>query len=115
MSEIKISIDDQHLQAFLGLLQTLNYVRVDKVVAKGSSEKLGEQVLTNDATASFLSGLPAENLLSQAVKPVRKTITVEELIRESGYVKTDWEKVHAIGLAMDIPQNTEELIAQLAS
>ena len=55
-----------------------------------------------------------DSLLSQVVKPIRKgNVTAEDLIRESGYVRTDWEKVKEIGAAMDIPQTTEELLAQL--
>ena len=42
-----------------------------------------------------------------------KKVTAEDLIRKSGYVRTDWEKVKEIGAAMDIPQTTEELLAQL--
>ena len=112
MSEIKISIDDQYLQAFLAFLQTLNYVQVEKVTASAGKDKTKTQ--TDNATEAFLDGLPSDSPLRQVVKPIRKgEVTAEDLIRESGYVKTDWEKVHEIGIAMDIPQSTEELLAQL--
>ena len=56
-----------------------------------------------------------DGFLRQVVKPTRKgKVTAEDLIRESGYVRTDWEKVKEIGAAMDIPQSTEELLAQLS-
>ncbi len=114
MSEIKLSIDDQYLQAFLAFLQTLHYVQVEKVMPNGQVEKpKGEKPQPGTAAETFLAGLPPDSPLHHAVKPIRKSVTVEELIRESGYVRTDWEKVKAIGIAMEIPQSADELIAQL--
>jgi len=114
MSEIKLRIDDQHLQTFLAFLQTLNYVQVEKVTKSARGRKAKAE--PRDATEAFLAGLPPDSPLHQVVKPVGKgNVTAEDLIRESGYVKTDWEKVREIGLAMDIPQSTEELLAQLGS
>lgn len=114
MSEIKISIDDQYLQAFLAFLQTLNYVQVEKVTKRGKSNKAKPG--TGSAAESFLENLPPDSPLCQAVKPVRKgNVTAADLIRESGYIKTDWDKVSEIGNRMDIPQSTEELLAQLSA
>ncbi len=112
MSEIKLNIDDQYLQTFLAFLQTLNYVQVEKVTQGAPGRKAKAE--PGDATEAFLAGLPPDSPLRQVVKPIRKgNVTADDLIRESGYVKTDWEKVREIGLAMDIPQSTEELLAQL--
>jgi len=112
MSEIKINIDDKYLQAFLAYLQTLSYVQVEKVSKKPSDRR--EKAKAGNATEAFLDGLPPDSPLRQVVKPIRKgKVTAEDLIRESGYVRTDWEKVKEIGAAMDIPQTTEELLAQL--
>lgn len=114
MSEIKISIDDQYLQAFLAFLQTLNYVQVEKVTKRGKSGKAKPE--TGNATESFLENLPPDSPLRQVAKPIRKgNVTAEDLIRESGYVKTDWDKVRDIGAKMNIPQSTEELMAQLTA
>jgi len=114
MSEIKISIDDQYLQAFLAFLQTLNYVQVEKVTKRGKSNKAKPK--TCNAAESFLENLPPDSPLRQAVKPIRKgNVTAEDLIRESRYVKTDWEKVREIGAKMNIPQSTKELMAQLSA
>jgi len=110
MSEIKINVDDKYLQAFLAFLETLNYVQVEKV-----SKQKSDGVPVN-ATETFLAGLPEGSPLQLAVKPTRKgNITAEDLIRESGYVRTDWNKIIEIGLAMDIPQTTEELLSQLSA
>ncbi len=111
MSEIKISIDDQYLQAFVAFLDTLNYVQVEKITKGNKGEKSNSQ--SGNATETFLSELPPDSPMHQAVKPIRKSVTVEELIQESGYVKTDWDKVAQIGVAMDIQESTEELLAQL--
>jgi len=112
MSKIKINIDDKYLQTFLAYLQTLSYVQVEKVTKKPSDRN--EKAKAGKATEAFLDGLPPDSPLRQVVKPIRKgKVTAEDLIRESGYVRTDWEKVKEIGAAMDIPQTTEELLAQL--
>ena len=41
--------------------------------------------------------------------------TIEALIKESGYKKTDWAKVTAHAEKMDIQESTEELLAQLTA
>ncbi len=108
MSEIRINIDDKYLQAFLAYLKTLSYVEVEKVTE--ATSELG------NASEAFLDGLPQDSPLFKAVKPMRKgKVTAEDLIQESGFVRTDWEKVKEIGDAMDIPQSTEELLAQLSA
>lgn len=113
MSEIKISIDDQYLKTFMAFLQTLNYVQVEEVTKEGRKARKIKAKSVN-ATEVFLSQFPPDNPLRKAVKPIRKgNVTAEDLIRESGYVRTDWEKIREIGLAMDIPQSTEELLTQL--
>ena len=114
MSEIKISIDDQHLQAFLAYLRTLSYVQVEKV----SNSSLAQKAKGSPANATemFLDKLPSDSHLRQAIKPIRTgKVTAEQLIHESGYVRTDWNKVTEIGATMDIPQSTEELLAQLTA
>jgi len=112
MSEIKISIDDQYLQAFLAFLQTLNYVQVEKVTKGTRDRKVKPK--RGSPTEAFLSALPPDSPLRQAVKPIRKgKVTAEDLVRESGYVKTDLEKLRRLAEDLDIPQSTDELLAQL--
>ncbi len=112
MSEIKINIDDKYLQAFLAFLETLNYVQVEKV-SKGKKGQKAKPA-SDEATQAFLAELPPDSPLRNVIKPIRKgQVTAEDLIRESGYVHTDWEQVKKIGDAMDIPQTTEELLTQL--
>ena len=115
MSEIRIHIEDQYVQTFLSVLQTMSYVQIEAVVAEAPNAKGPKTSDFSTATEIYLSGLPAESPLRMAVKPMRKTISVEDLVRESGYVGTDWGKISEIGLAMDIQQSTEELLAQLSA
>jgi hypothetical protein len=110
MSEIKIQVDDKYLQAFLAFLDTLSYVKVEKISHANS------QSTAEDMTEAFLSKLPPDSPLRRVVKPIRKgKVTAEDLMRESGYERTDWEKIREIGVAMDIEQSTEELLAQLTA
>ena len=109
MSEIKIIIDDRYLQAFLAFLKTLNYVEVSKV----SQDKSKTIASSPDVNGNFLANLPPDSLLRQAVKPTRKNVTADELIRESGNVKTDLEILRQLAIELDIQQSTEELLAQL--
>ena len=108
MSEIKINIDDRDLQAFVAFLETLNYLKVEKVIqSKGSSSM--------DPNSAFLSSLPPDSPLRQAVKSIRKNVTTDDLIRESGDLKTDLGALRQLAIALDIPQSSEELLAQLSS
>lgn len=109
MSEIKINIDDRHLQAFLAFLETLNYVEVEKVTRNKSKTK----AQSTEVNGTFLASLPPDSPLRQAVKPIRKNVTAEDLIRESGNIKTDLEKLRQLAVDLDIPQSTEELLSQL--
>lgn len=111
MSEIKINIDDRHLQAFLAFLETLNYVEVEKVTHGKSNAK----AQSADATGAFLATLPPDSPLHQAIKSIRKNVTAEDLIRESGYIKTDLRKLRQLAVDLDIQESTEELLEQLKS
>jgi vacuolar-type H+-ATPase subunit I/STV1 len=110
MSELKIHVEDQYLPALLSYLQGLSYIRVEQIKEKKGSKQ--KQTATN-ATERYLATLSPTDPMRQAIKPMRENVTAEDLVRESGYVKTDWDKVRQIGIEMDIPQTYEELIAQL--
>jgi hypothetical protein len=110
MSEIRIQVQDQYLHAFLVFLQTLNYVQVDEVKSPKSG---GAAFIPKDATTAALETLSMDDPLLQAIKSPRRNVTIEDLVRESGYNGTDWTKIEAIGQSMAIPQPIEELIAQL--
>ena len=109
MTELKIKIEDQYLAAFLNFLETLNYVEVDQSATKRSESA------RQSATEKFLQTAEPEHPLRKGVRPVRKGATIEDLIRESGYKKTDWKKVASHADNMNIMESTEELLAQLTS
>ena len=109
MSEIKINIDDRYLHDFLRFLETLNYVDVKKVI----TDKNKTMDNSTDMNGSFFANLPPDSPLRKAVKPVKKNVTVEDLILESGNIKTDLDKLRQLAIDLNIQQSTEELIAQL--
>jgi hypothetical protein len=115
MSELRLHIDDQYMQTFLSFLQTLSYVKVEEVVSAPKKAKTKKKNAPINATDAYLTTLPPDSPLRKAIKPIRQSVTAEELIRESGYVRTDWAKIREIGQAMDIPQSTEELLSQLTA
>jgi hypothetical protein len=108
MSEIKINIEDKHLFAFIEFLKTLNYVQIREVSAPRRANGKAQP-----SAQAFLDSLPPDDPLRMAVKPLRSTVTSDDLIREQHYQKTDWKKVKAIAQKMDIQEPVEDLLAQL--
>ena len=109
MTEIKLNIEEQYLQAFLEYLKTLTYVSVQEVSGKGRR--------ANGASASetMLQNLSPEDPLRKAVRPLRKAVTAEQLAHEQGYQKTDWKRVEQLAKEMDIQEPIEDLLAQLTA
>ena len=109
MSEIKLTVEDKYLRAFLDFLRTLNYISVQEVA--------GPALRQNGAAASA-SDILAQNLapgdpLFKAIRPLRKGLTAQDLIEEQGYRSTDWNRLEQLAKDMDIPQPLEDLLAQL--
>lgn len=104
MTELKIKIEDQYLAAFLNFLETLNYVEVEKPVGKGAQQS---------ALEKFLETAGPDHPMRKAVKPEPKNTTIDLIVSASGYKKTNWAKVAAHAEKMEIPESTEELLAQL--
>lgn len=61
----------------------------------------------------FLNTLNSNDPLRDAIKPIKSTITIEELIKEQNYQGTDWNKLNAIAEKMAIQEPIEMLLAQL--
>ena len=76
---------------------------------------------TNDAAIlqiikEMLQKVSSENdLFNRIVKPIRKTITVEDMIREQNYKGFDKAKVDALIKEMDIQDPIEELLNELTA
>lgn len=107
MTEIKLNVDDRYLPAFLAFMETLAYVEVEKVkrTKRGAKTAVAAQALRDS--------LPPGSPLREAIKPIRTNVTAEDLIRESGNLKTDLEQLKKLALELDIPQSADELIEQL--
>lgn len=90
----------------------------------GVSAKVFEQILadrniskpannTISLSEQFLDTLSPKDPLREAIKPIKSTITIEELIKEQNYKGTDWNKLNAIAENMAIQEPIEVLLAQL--
>jgi vacuolar-type H+-ATPase subunit I/STV1 len=110
MSELKIHVEDQYLPALLSYLQSLSYIRVEQIKEKKGSK---QKKTATSATERYLATLSPTDPMRQAIKPMRENVTADDLVRESGYIKTDLRKLRQLAIDMDIPQSAEELIAQL--
>jgi vacuolar-type H+-ATPase subunit I/STV1 len=110
MSELKIHVEDQYLPALLSYLQSLSYIRVEQIKEKKGSK---QKKTATSATERYLATLSPTDPMRQAIKPMRENVTADQLFKEGGSIKTDWNMVRQIGIEMNITQTTEELLAQL--
>ena len=62
---------------------------------------------------ALLTDTAPDELLVKVAKPMRKTVTVEELAREQNYKGTSPEKLAEIAQRLDIQETYEELLAAL--
>jgi hypothetical protein len=92
---------------FMKVLGTLDYVEVEQSTA-GQSVRI-----TKNATDNFLQVAEPMHPLRKAIRPIRQGVTIEDLIKESGFKKTNWQKVALHAHKMKITETTEELLAQL--
>ncbi len=62
----------------------------------------------------MLATLPADHPLRPYIKPqpIRKNVTLEEIMKEQNYTGTDWDKLNAIAKEMAIEEPIELLLAQ---
>ena len=84
--------------------QTLADRNISKLTNNTQSISLSEQ---------FLNTLSSNDPLREAIKPIKSTITIEELIKEQNYQGTDWNKLNLIAENMAIKEPIELLLAQL--
>lgn len=115
MTEIKIQVEEQYLQALLNFLQTLPYVQLKLGKMPFSANRIDglESSNVEEAGVPYLNTLPSSHPLRAAIKPIRRSAKIEDLIKESGYIKTDWEKIRQLAQDLDIQESAEDLIAQL--
>ena len=104
MSELRLTIEDNYLNAFLNMLQSLNYVSVEQV--KPSPKK---------KLKNKLDILAKNHPLREAIKPIRAFVPLQDLAKEQNYTKTDWKALDKIVEDMDIQEPLELLLEQLKS
>lgn len=65
------------------------------------------------ANERMLASLPALNPLREALRPIQKDVTLEEIMKAQGYKGTDWDRVHKLADDLAIEEPLELLLAQL--
>lgn len=76
---------------------------------KGLLQK--KQPLT--ANERMLASLPANDPLREALRPIQKDVTLEEIMKSQGYTGTNWDRVHKLADDLAIEEPLELLLAQL--
>lgn len=107
MYEVKLNIGEQSLSMLLQYLDTLQAVQIEKIIKKREQKKV---VSKNEV---LLKKLPLNDPLRQVIKPIRKGINIEQILKEQNYQGTNWATVNDIVQKLDIQEPLEDLLAQL--
>lgn len=94
------------------LLAGVSVKAFEQILADRNINKLTNNIQTS-LSERFLNTLSPNDPLNGAIKPIKSTITIEELIKEQNYQGTDWNKLNAIAEGMAIQEPIEVLLAQL--
>jgi hypothetical protein len=108
MSEIKLTIPEEHLSSFLIYLETISYIKIEQI--RTPKKRKGT---AKSATARALQTLPLNDPLRQAIKPIRSQVSLETIVQEQKYISTDWQKLKKIAQELAIQEPIELLLAQL--
>ena len=85
----------------------------EQTLADRNIRKLTNDTLSVSLSEQFLNTLSSNDPLREAIKPIKSTITIEDLIKEQNYQGTDWNKLNLIAENMAIKEPIELLLAQL--
>ena len=85
----------------------------EQTLADRNISKLTNNTPCISLSEQFLNTLSSNDPLREAIKPIKSTITIEELIKEQNYQGTDWNKLNLIAENMAIKEPIELLLAQL--
>jgi hypothetical protein len=109
MYKIELNIEKEYLITFLSYLETIQAIQIKKIT----------QQRALDAPLSkrekLLQSLPKNDPLRQALRPIRKGVSLKQILKEQNYQGTNWAKVDEIAKAMDIQESLEDLLNQLKS
>lgn len=108
MYEIKLNIEEHSLVTLLQYLQTLQSVEIEKIIKKRLPKK-------NPSKKEPLFSIPSldEPLKSAIARPIRKDITLQQILQAQNYKGTNWNKVDEIAKNLNIQEPLEDLLAQL--
>jgi hypothetical protein len=104
MYAIKLNVEKEYLITFLSYLETLQAVQIEKITKKQEN-----QVLVSPQAPNFA----ADNVRKRALKPIRKGITLQQILKEQNYKGTDWSKVDEIAMALNLQEPLNDLLNQL--
>ena len=85
----------------------------EQTLADRNISKLTNNTPSVSLSKQFLNTLSSNDPLREAIKPIKSTITIEDLIKEQNYQGTDWNKLNLIAENMAIKEPIELLLAQL--
>ena len=85
----------------------------EQTLADRNISKLTNNTPSGSLSKQFLNTLSSNDPLREAIKPIKSTITIEDLIKEQNYQGTDWNKLNLIAENMAIKEPIELLLAQL--
>ena len=72
-----------------------------------------KEVKSLTAAERLLATLSADDPLRAVIKPMRKHVTAEQLMKEQNYTGTNWDRVHKLVDDLAIEEPIELLLAQL--
>ena len=107
MYKVELNIEKEYLVAFLSYLETIQAIQIKKITQSRTADKplsKGEKLLKT---------LPKSDPLRQAIRPIRKGVTLQQILKEQNYQGTDWAKVDEIAVAMNLQEPLEDLLNQL--
>lgn len=105
MSEIKLTVKDQYLHAFLEFLNTLDYVSV-KNVANLKKNGKGLPVIENDSD-------PSKPQVDNFIEPIEEKMDLENLLKEQNYQGPDRNRFKQMVREIAIEEPIVELLSQL--
>ena len=85
----------------------------EQILVERNISKPANNTISSSLSEQILDTLSPKDPLGEAIKPIKSTITIEELIKEQNYKGTDWNKLNAIAENMAIQEPIEVLLAQL--
>ena len=105
MSEIKLTVQDQYLNAFLEFLKTLDYVSIKRVA--------GQQ--QNGAVAPLPDKSPIVPVVdaNKLIEPLTETTDLATLLEEQQYTGPDRKRFRDLVKTIAIEEPVKELLAQL--